>query len=333
MISQRDAVLEGTLEAEQLHTELSAEHETRAIGSAVDVFSVIDTRGIDLVFQKLGGLLGAFLRFDKRGILVTTERTLAIQRFTAAHELGHAVLNHRAGIDGDDILMRSPFGNQRYSPEEVAADTFAAMFLMPEFLINEVAERQHWDAASIQDPGVVYQMALRLGVSYEALARTLVKYKILSPAQGRAALEVEIKQLKQRLLGSAIMPRDWRCNIWELTEKDADSALIAEPQDFFVIRLREMSTAGYLWNVRQARDAGFNILADEHLLPAGPEIGSDVERRFTAQSTFAGRNNMRAVQSRPWDPDDVAGEFRVQFEIARPSVGFTLKHRMEVLAA
>lgn len=333
MTSQRDAVLEGTLEAEQMHAELNARGITSTFGSAVDVFSVIENQGIKLLFQKLGGLLGAYLPLDRKGILVTTERTLAIQRYTAAHELGHAALNHSAGIDSDDILMRSPFGSHRYRPEEVAADTFAAMFLMPEPLINEVAERQHWDGTSIRSPEVIYQMALRLGVSYEALVRTLMKYKILSPVQGRSALDREIKTIKQKLLGSAILPHDWRCNIWDLTERDTGTALIAEPQDFFVVRLREMSAAGYLWNVQQARDAGFNIVSDERLLPDGPEIGSDVERRFTARSTFTGRNNMRAVQSRPWDPEDVAEEFRVQVDIARPVIGYTPKHRLEALAA
>ncbi|WP_263419218.1 ImmA/IrrE family metallo-endopeptidase [Terriglobus albidus] len=333
MTSQRDAVLEGTLEAEQLHSELNANTIARVPGTAVDIFSVIDSRGINLLFQKLGGLLGAYLNFNKRGILVTTERTLAIQRFTAAHELGHAVLNHRAGIDGDDILTRSPFGTQRYLPEEVAADTFAAMFLMPEYLINEVATRQRWDSASIQQPAVIYQMALRLGVSYEALVRTLTKYKILSASRGRVVLDEEIKSIKRGLLGNRVLPPDWRCNIWELTERDAESVLIAEPNDFFVIRLREMSSAGYLWNVQQAREAGFSIVADERFLSAGSEIGSDVERRFTAQPTFTGQKDIRAVQSRPWDPDDIAEEFRVKFDIARPAIGFTLRHRMEVLAA
>lgn len=41
--------------------------------------------------------------------MVTTERSLHIQRFTAAHELGHVILEHRGSMDRE-ILERGAFG-------------------------------------------------------------------------------------------------------------------------------------------------------------------------------------------------------------------------------
>ena len=186
----RDAVLEGTLEAAQIHEDLASHSDSTASCDAVDVFRLIDERKILLIFQKLSGLLGAFMHYQRTGILVTTERTLSIQRFTAAHELGHAVLNHSVGVDDSSILARTPFGRGRYDPKEMAADAFASMLLMPEFLINAIAARQKWGPVAIRRPEIVYQMSLRLGVSYEALARTLTRHGILGPNESGSILNV-----------------------------------------------------------------------------------------------------------------------------------------------
>jgi Zn-dependent peptidase ImmA (M78 family) len=321
MTSFRDAVLEGTLEAAQIHADSVHDQTIGASVSAVDVFKFIDNRQIDLMFRKLGGLLGAYLRFQRPGILVTTERSLAIQRFTAAHELGHAVLKHSAGVDDDSILARTPFGGKHYDPREVAADTFAAMFLMPEFLINAIAERQKWDYQAIRQPEVIYQMSLRLGVSYEALTRTLVKHGVLQKAESSSLLSVPVKRLKQSLLGTAVVPDDWRCNVWSLTEKDEHTAITAEPNDFFVVRLREMSGAGYLWNINQVIQAGFQVVADQRELYPGDAIGGDVERVLTTQATRSRPGLFAVEQNRPWDPDDVAAEFDIRLEIKTTELG------------
>jgi Zn-dependent peptidase ImmA (M78 family) len=321
MRSFRDAVLGGTLEAAQLHADSKSEHNEKHIACAVDVFKFIDDRHIDLMFQKLGGLLGAYLHFQRPGILVTTERSLAIQRFTAAHELGHAVLNHRAGVDDDSMLTRTPFDGAYYDLKEVAADTFAAMFLMPEFLINSIAERHKWDHKTIRQPEIIYQLSLRLGVSYEALIRTLVKHSILQKQESAALLNIPVKRLKQSLLGSAIVPTDWRCNVWLLTESDMQTSITAEPNDFFVVRLREMSGAGYLWNLDQVLQAGFEVLADRREFLSGDEIGGDAARIFTSRAGVQKPGPFVVQQKRPWDPTDIAGEFYIQLQIRINELG------------
>ena len=122
------------------------------------VFGAIEHLGIGLLFRPLDGLLGAYIPVENdSGILVTTERPLAIQRFTGAHELGHAYLKHELRIDDEEILKRSPFARPIYDLREIAADTFAALFLMPDWLINLHAERQGWDWRNLSDPICVYQ--------------------------------------------------------------------------------------------------------------------------------------------------------------------------------
>ncbi len=142
MPDKRDTILEATLEAERLHKQLGTKSRLQEASGAIDVFGAVVQCDVALLFKRLDGLLGAFMRKPSPGIIVTTERPLAIQRFTAAHELGHSYLKHSASLDDESILHRSPYADAAYDHMELAADTFAASFLMPEWAINFHAERQ-----------------------------------------------------------------------------------------------------------------------------------------------------------------------------------------------
>lgn len=331
MTTVREAVLQGSLEAAQLHSDAGLGVESAV--APIDVYEFIANRRIELVFHKLGGLLGAYMEIERPGILVTTERPLAIQRFTAAHELGHAVLKHKVGIDGEDMLWRSPFGRQSYDTRETAADAFASMFLMPEFLINAVATQQKWDYSSIRDARTVYQMSLRLGVSFEALSRTLVKHKILEQNEGQRMLNVKLKDLKADLLGHTVQPENWHCNIWQLSERDENATLFAEPKDLFVIRLSEKSGAGYLWDVDQVRKAGYQVLSDTTEIPQGGAIGSDVRRVITARPVEDNLKGFGTVQNRVWDQDDVVAQFQLDLRVNRPEFGLLESLKQRALVA
>src|SRR5437879_4176692 len=163
MPTWREAVLEGVKGSTRLHEQLAVRVQIEATPSSIDVFAAIVQLNIPFLFQPLDGLLGAYLPKPAPGIVVTTERTLAIQRFTGAHELGHAYMKHDASLDDLSILQRTPFGSHSYDPNEAAADAFAASFLLPKWLLQFHAARQGWNAHSMRDPSLVYQMSLRVG--------------------------------------------------------------------------------------------------------------------------------------------------------------------------
>src|SRR5271170_2214925 len=130
------AVRQATLAAARLHRDFGSETVLRHSGGNVDVFGVIAKLGVPMLLRPLSGLLGAFLPEPMAGILVTTERPLSVQRFTAAHELGHFYLKHQISLDDETILRRSPFSlNPGYDLQEVEADAFAAGFMIPKWLI------------------------------------------------------------------------------------------------------------------------------------------------------------------------------------------------------
>ena len=155
-------------------------------GGNVDVFGAIHAIDLPLLLRPLQGLLGAYLRDPAPGVLVTTQRPMSIQRFTAAHELGHFSLRHDPSLDDESILRRMPIGAQPSGDfQEVEADAFGVAFMMPRWLIGWHAERQGWTVEAFRRPNIVYQLALRIGASYEAACWTLVRHRLIklrSPA-------------------------------------------------------------------------------------------------------------------------------------------------------
>jgi Zn-dependent peptidase ImmA (M78 family) len=333
MANKRDTILDATLEAERLHKQVGTRKRLEELSGTIDVFGTIVSHDVVLLFKRLDGLLGAFMRKPAPGIIVTTERPLAIQRFTAAHELGHCYLKHSASLDDESILHRSPYVDAAYDQMELAADTFAAAFLMPEWALNYHAARQGWNWQSFASPVITYQLALRLGVSYEACARVLRRNNLLDQVTLNRLLATQPKQIKQQLLeGHSVA--NWYPNVWLLTEKDQGIQISGEPHDIFVVRLEENSGAGYLWNLDQVRDAGFNIVADERKSPSSSaEVGGPVTRILTAQSEEPCQGQIEATESRPWDPSDESMHFSFAYDLRGKEYGLPRAVRGDPLAA
>lgn len=314
MPNRRDSVLEGTLEAARLQRDFKIQDQIALHGGRIDVFAAIIDKGAQLVFKKLDGLLGAYIPVPSPGILVTTERPLAIQRFTAAHELGHFYMNHRSSLDDEEILQRLSFLRSSFDSNEVAANAFASEFLLPEWLVEYHAHRQEWSLNNLHDPANIYQLSLRVGVSYEATCWILQKHKLLTKTVAQKLLDTERKAIKQQLLGGHSLP-NWFPNVWLLTERDQGSAIYGEPSDVFVVRLKEHTGSGYLWNLDQVSAAGFTVVSDERQ-PSEKEgeIGGAVERILMARSDEPAIGNIDFVESRPWDHSDVFGRFSFAYD-------------------
>ena len=64
---------------------------------------------------------------EKKRIYLNIEQPINRRRFTVAHELGHALLNHGTRFRDHD----KTFSKKNYDPAEVEANTFATCLLMP----------------------------------------------------------------------------------------------------------------------------------------------------------------------------------------------------------
>jgi Zn-dependent peptidase ImmA (M78 family) len=328
----REAILEGAFEAGRLLKELGWEDVLRADPREVDVFGAVVAQQIQLLFRPLDGLLGVYLPGTKPGIMVSTERSLAIQRWTAAHELGHFVLKHKAHLDDDELLRRSPFERRTYDSQEAAADSFAIGFLMPKWLIELHARRYGWSRRNLAEPQVSYQLALRLGVSYAALCRTMFRYNLITRSELDAMIRVQPAKVKKSILGGYQLS-DWHPDVWMITEADRGKRILASPGDVLVFYLHEKSSAGFLWNLDDLDRAGIQVLTDKRRLgvSADSAIGGEVERVVAARCGEAGIQVITLVHNRPWNAQR-AGELSFTCDVYGRENGMSRVERAEVVA-
>ena len=175
MVDSREAILKGSKAAHTLHLDLGVrEPFERAERQSHRRVRCSCQPGRDPNVSEARQVVGAYLPAKEPGVLITTQRTLPIQRFTCAHELGHLYMRHDPSLDDERILRRSPFSTtSKVSPQEREADAFASMFLAPAWLLALIVERQQWPAKLLGDPVIAYQLSLRLGTSYAATCYVL----------------------------------------------------------------------------------------------------------------------------------------------------------------
>ena len=319
MVDNRAAILAGAKAAHALHRDLGVRDLLeRTTGGRVDVFGAIDKLGATLMFQPLDKLLGAYVPAEEPGILITTQRTLPVQRFTGAHELGHLYMRHQPSLDDEGILRRAPFDSRSHlGQQEHEADAFASMFLAPAWLLALIVQRQGWAPQALGLPATVYQLSLRLGTSYSATVYVLERHKAISRQQRERLLSVEPKEIKQHLL-EGYEPPDWRSDVWLLTDRDEGVFIEGGRHDLFVVRLRENSSAGYLWDFEALKAAGFALVADDQEVDDPSLVGSSLTRRVTARSNQRTHGELRLQESRPWLPHKPLHELHLRYDLRGP---------------
>ena len=129
---------------------------------------------IRVVFLPLEGnddLSGYFMRQGADQLIgVNSSHPRVRQRFTVAHELGHALLDQGDGIHFDQTFrLRDARSGEGIDADEIHANAFAASLLMPES--DLVAELE--SGVDITDDSSLRMLARKLGVSVQALVNRL----------------------------------------------------------------------------------------------------------------------------------------------------------------
>jgi Zn-dependent peptidase ImmA (M78 family)/predicted secreted protein len=330
-MNHRDAILEGTKKATRLHERLGTKEAIVRTGGRVDVFDATLHQGSTLLFRNLNKIIGAYLNENGTpGIIVTTQRPLSIQRFTGAHELGHFFMGHDPSIDGDEILGTSC----ELATVEAQANAFAAEFLAPKWLLMHHGRSQGWDANSIQTSMVVYQLSLRLGLSYEATCHSLRTHDIIAHGVAQSLLAVAPKKIKRQILPESYEPANWFPDVWLLTEKDRGARIEGQPDDLFVLQLREQSGAGYLWDVESLRREGFEIISDERSkIDSSDAVGGSVLHKITAGAAPHSEGEINLSHRRPWQEQEPLEQLTINYDVTGKENGLPRAQRRQLHAA
>ena len=335
MTDARTAILRGKRAAARLHRDFGMRDRIRSEGSRIDVFGTIINLDVPLLFKPLEGLLGVFINDPMPGVMVTTKRSLSVQRFTGAHELGHFSLGHHPSLDDDSMLRRSPFAvAPNYGQQELEADAFATEFLLPPWLFAEYFKRQGWTPDMMADPAIVYQLSLRVGASYEATCRSLVRpgVRVIDRKILTRLLHVKPRSIKTALL-DGYEPADFRRDVWLLTEKDEGAMIEGSRSDLFVLKLAEHSGSGYTWTFEELNDTGFAVVRDERDDPDSDLVGAHVTRSITGCCEEPHEGSLSLAERRPWIKHGAPlSAFCMRYDLYGPEVeGFSQAERRHLL--
>ncbi len=220
----------------------------------IDVFEAVARMGLWLVFQPLTTLLGAVIREGDGGIMITTERPPTIQRYTAAHEVGHWELDHnRPAFDTDHDVLH-PGANER----EQLAQWFASYFLMPPPLVHAVASRHGVRPHTAVLPTQAYLIARDMRVSYEAALRQMTNLNIIGDNQRDELMQVPQLRIKQDL-AYGHRPQVGNADIWPVDERSMRYNIDVVLHDEIIINLPENRTSGHRWLDDTATDQRINL--------------------------------------------------------------------------
>jgi predicted secreted protein len=293
-------------------------------GRAVDVFGNIERRRVWLMFKPLGNLYGFYDRQnDTAGITLHNGHPLSLQRFTAAHELGHHVLKHRQSVDQPYELYS---GSLDLPFQEVEAQAFAADFLMPEQLLNRAMDR----VGIPGEPGQIsaldaYQLSLEMGSSYRAtltqLQRTGRIYRDVAESL-RTVQPIDIKAE----IADGEKPANSRSDVWLLTEMLAGRQLRLRLGDELHVRLPEIPSAGYRWDAQlEGMENALELVSDDYEEQGSlneARIGERPRRHLWLRAWQAGHGHLRLTLERPWEESTKPAEMlRVPLRIFQKRTG------------
>ncbi len=207
----------------------------------IDVLAAVEGLGLTLAFVPLDRLLGAVVPHGGGGVLVTMQRGIGVQRYTAAHEIGHWVMHQdRLSLDGfDDVLGHAP--NER----ESQAQLFAAYFLMPPPLLWSSLQRLGLVRGAV-GPGEAYRLSRELNVSYEAAVRRLASHGWLDRAGARGLLAVQRLKAMAEASGGR-RPAAGTAELWEAGLASSGGTLTVTVDDEIVLDLPENRTTPFRW--------------------------------------------------------------------------------------
>lgn len=296
-------------EADALLRELDVAQDAQ-----VDVFALIEQLKLELVFNNLKTILGALVPQGNGGVMISTQRGPAVQRYTAAHEIGHWMLDHESAFDTEADL---------YTPtqdREQLAQIFASQLLMPPPLVYAAAARYDLTSSATASGRLVYLMARDMGASYEAVVRQLDNLDIINRSKRNELLSIQPATIKAELaFGHQAVGN---VDVWPVDMRASGGAITVTEGDEVVVMLPENRTTGYRWlNTDELRARTGRRIQSAPPIDPDTQVGTfdpgwapmalDARSRESitqALSAIPGNTGATRILPNPLSEDDTAAE-------------------------
>lgn len=322
-MNKRNEILRAASEAARI-----LDRSPRNNRTSFDIIGAVTKRNIPLLFRPLDKLWGAFISEDQGGgIIVTTKVGLPVQRFTLAHELGHLLLGHQSSLD-ETIGFAGRNAPTSRPAHEAAADTFASELLASKRLLLASAERHEWTKDKLHQPHNVYQLSLRLGISYQAACWALVTSNVLTSPEAHQLQETPVKTLKHELAPAGSITNSW-ADVWALTAADSETFIESGADDLFAVHVQDHASAGYVWRLVDV-DPGVQVV-DERPPHLEHAYGERSERVLYVRFRVPGIHHLVFEHIRPWSCATLA---RIRIDIdghGKEREGWARRTRHEAL--
>ncbi|WP_329004949.1 ImmA/IrrE family metallo-endopeptidase [Pseudomonas aeruginosa] len=332
-MSFRELALKAAYRASEVLEESGAMNRLHQGYTRIDPFLIAASHGVLVMLKPLDKLLGAFIGDDSPGILLNNQRSAGLMHMTCAHELGHYCMEHGSNAD------KSIFYDRSAAEIEQEADQFGFNLLIPRDLISLVMKRKKWTRQCLLQPLVMYQLSLRLGVSYEAVAWSLVRYKVFTPFDIQRLLLTKPVDIKKSILGKD--PADSRKEVWLLDDFDKDAILEPRADDQIVVRLKSNASAGYLWRAEKTVDVegeGFQlqpITVPSHSLGETLRFGGPDTMDYALVGNVTPSTSpvpLELSERMPWlEEGEVLGKFRSATQFEDLETGLTAYSKKQYL--
>lgn len=150
---------------------------------SLNIYNDIRKLGVRVLRRKLenSNISGLYIKHPVAGkcILINYSEDVYRQRFTAAHELAHTILD-----ESDDVLVSFSFDKKDL--KEIRANTFASAYLMPPEFIHKISKSDEWTARKS------IEWASKLKVSTHALAIALSENSLINQEEYKIITESKV---------------------------------------------------------------------------------------------------------------------------------------------
>lgn len=253
MATNRDESLTIARRAEEVLVDFHQRDRIKDGYTRIDPDLIASGANVVVLYRELQKLLGAFIREgNAAGVIVNFDRPRGMVHMTCAHELGHYFLGHASTAD------ESVEEQDVNSPIEKAANLFAYHLLTPKWLVADLMRRKRLPASRLADASVIYQISLRLGISYSAMVWQLARLKLIGQTAASTLARVTPASLKKHALGGKA-PANGKSDVWLIDSSDKDHILEPGNGDQFVFELPNHLSAGHVWSVDEAASNGFQL--------------------------------------------------------------------------